>query len=95
MGPLCTPLDSFGSDIEVPEIERGDIVGIFNSGAYGLTASPVNFLSHPTCSEVFIERNRCQCIRRRGEPSDLFRGQEFFRYPMETERISHEDTRET
>ena len=95
MGPLCTPLDSFGSDIEVPEIKRGDIVGVFNSGAYGLTASPVNFISHPSCSELFIEGHNCQCTRRRGEPSDLFHGQEFFRSPMETKRISHEDTRET
>lgn len=95
MGPLCTPLDSFGSDIDVPEIERGDIVGVFHSGAYGLTASPVNFLSHPSCGELFIEGRHCQWTRRRGEPSDLLRGQSLFPSSLKKEVMRHDDTRET
>ena len=52
-GPLCTPLDTFGL-VELPQAKEGDLVCVFNSGAYGLSASPVNFLSHPLPKEVVI-----------------------------------------
>src|SRR5260370_1472088 len=47
VGPLCTPLDTLARGIVLPKAEIGDLVGIFQSGAYGLSASPVGFLSHP------------------------------------------------
>ncbi|GAA4360146.1 pyridoxal-dependent decarboxylase, exosortase A system-associated [Kangiella marina] len=47
VGPLCTPLDILGSNIELPAAEIGDIIGVFQSGAYGFSASPRDFLSHP------------------------------------------------
>jgi len=55
VGPLCTPLDTFGSSVPVPEPEVNDLVGILASGAYGYTASPLNFLSHPVPVEVIIQ----------------------------------------
>ncbi|MBL7544445.1 MAG: pyridoxal-dependent decarboxylase, exosortase A system-associated [Bdellovibrionaceae bacterium] len=54
VGPLCTPLDTLGSDVEVSVCEIGDYVAIFQSGAYGLTASPQDFLGHPIIKEVLI-----------------------------------------
>jgi diaminopimelate decarboxylase len=54
VGPLCTPLDLLGSSVRVTETKEGDIVVIMNSGAYGLTASPLSFLSHGTPKEIFI-----------------------------------------
>lgn len=51
-GKLCTPLDVLAEDIELPKCETGDYIAIMNSGAYGLTASPVNFLSHPLANEI-------------------------------------------
>ena len=53
-GPLCTPLDLLGSKIELPSAEPGDLVVIFQSGAYGYTASPEKFLSHPSISELLV-----------------------------------------
>jgi diaminopimelate decarboxylase len=47
VGPLCTPLDKLASDIMLSDVRVGDYVLVFNSGAYGYSASPVNFLSHP------------------------------------------------
>src|SRR3954454_8639459 len=47
VGPLCTPLDLLGDRISLPKAEEGDLVAVFQSGAYGLTASPLGFLSHP------------------------------------------------
>ena len=47
VGPLCTPLDILGGNVELPPAEIGDIIGVFQSGAYGFSASPRDFLSHP------------------------------------------------
>lgn len=71
VGPLCTPLDTLGRSVELPQPEIGDLIGVFQSGAYGLTASPVNFLSHPSPAEVLISQGAAQLIRARGAYSDL------------------------
>ena len=71
VGPLCTPLDTLGRSVELPQPEIGDLVGVFQSGAYGLTASPVNFLSHPSPAEVLISQGASQLIRPRGALTDL------------------------
>lgn len=54
VGPLCTPLDLLGNKMELPKTEVGDLAVIYQSGAYGLTASPEKFLSHPAASEVLL-----------------------------------------
>ncbi|MEF8735580.1 MAG: pyridoxal-dependent decarboxylase, exosortase A system-associated [Candidatus Accumulibacter necessarius] len=54
VGPLCTPLDLLADKMELPEANPGDLVVIFQSGAYGFTASPQAFLGHPACVEVMI-----------------------------------------
>ena len=73
VGPLCTPLDTLARDIRLPAARVGDLVGIFQSGAYGRTASPVLFLSHPTPPEVLVDAGTDRLIRRRGGRQDLFR----------------------
>ncbi len=67
VGPLCTPLDTLARDVELPGAEIGDLLGIFCSGAYGLTASPVHFLSHPLPAEVLVEAGVPRLIRGRRE----------------------------
>lgn len=54
IGPLCTPLDVLAEDMEMAVGEVGDFVVVMQSGAYGLSASPVGFLSHPPALEVFV-----------------------------------------
>jgi len=54
VGPLCTPLDVLADRMELAKAEVGDLIVIFQSGAYGLTASPARFLSHPACTEVLV-----------------------------------------
>lgn len=54
VGCLCTPLDLLADKAELPRAELGDLVVVFQSGAYGLTASPINFLSHPLPVEVLV-----------------------------------------
>jgi len=54
VGPLCTPLDILANSIELPAAEIGDLVVIYQSGAYGYSASPHQFLSHPEAEQVLI-----------------------------------------
>ena len=54
VGPLCTPLDILADEVVLPHADIGDLVVILQSGAYGLSASPVNFLSHPAPAQVWV-----------------------------------------
>ena len=55
VGPLCTTIDVLASDISLPEVRVGDVLSVSNSGAYGLTASPTRFISHPEPAEVIAD----------------------------------------
>jgi diaminopimelate decarboxylase len=55
VGPLCTTIDVLASNIRLPEVRVGDVLAVCNSGAYGLTASPTRFISHPEPAEVIID----------------------------------------
>lgn len=54
VGPLCTPLDILADKMALPKADIGDLVVIFQSGAYGYTASPNKFLSQPDALEVLV-----------------------------------------
>jgi diaminopimelate decarboxylase len=54
VGCLCTPLDLLAADVTLPEAGIGDLVALYQAGAYGLTASPTAFLSHPAPAEVLL-----------------------------------------
>jgi len=54
VGPLCTPLDTFGMQVFMPKADEGDFVAVMTSGAYGFSASPLGFLSHQYPMEVII-----------------------------------------
>ena len=54
VGPLCTPLDLLADKMELAKAEPGDLVVIFQSGAYGASASPQAFLGHPPVIEILV-----------------------------------------
>ncbi len=54
VGPLCTPLDVLAERMEIARAQPGDLVVVFQSGAYGPSASPQSFLGHPPCVEVLV-----------------------------------------
>lgn len=54
VGCLCTPLDMLGHKVDLPNTDIGDLVVVFQAGAYGLTASPTAFLGHPAPAEVLV-----------------------------------------
>ncbi|MEX2122605.1 MAG: hypothetical protein WD795_01845 [Woeseia sp.] len=55
-GPLCTSIDRIGRKVKLPTIRVGDVIAVESSGAYGLTASPVHFISHDLPKEIMVER---------------------------------------
>ena len=54
VGPLCTPLDVLGDRVDLPHAEPGDLIAVMQSGAYGYSASPHLFLSHPPPLELLL-----------------------------------------
>jgi diaminopimelate decarboxylase len=54
VGRLCTPLDLLAHEVPLPRAEIGDLLAIFQAGAYGMTASPTAFLGHPTPAELLV-----------------------------------------
>lgn len=59
-GPLCSAADIFSREVSLALPEIGDYIGIFNSGAYGASASMVDFLSRERPAEILFDA--------RGEP---------------------------
>lgn len=74
-GPLCTPNDTLGHNAMMPALRPGDLIGVFQSGAYGPTASPVLFLSHGYPAEVLVHDGLPYLVHERHSPEDLLRGQ--------------------
>jgi diaminopimelate decarboxylase len=75
VGPCCTPLDVLGTNLELPDVSVGDLIGVFYSGAYGYSASSLNFLSHPTPAEVMVLGGQTHVLRKIGRPDQVLDGQ--------------------
>jgi len=54
VGPLCTPLDIVADKVNLPQSDIGDYVVVYQSGAYGASASPKDFLSQPQLNEILL-----------------------------------------
>ncbi len=54
-GPLCTSIDVLGRKATFPSLTAGDVIAIEVSGAYGATASPSAFISHPPVREWVVD----------------------------------------
>ena len=54
VGPLCTPLDLLADRMLLPVAGVGDLAVVYQSGAYGASASPQAFLGHAPCTEVLV-----------------------------------------
>jgi diaminopimelate decarboxylase len=62
VGPLCTPLDTLARAVNLPPLQADDVVAVMQSGAYGLSASPTGFLSHPRPAEILVDDGRAIVI---------------------------------
>lgn len=70
-GTLCTSIDMFSKKILMPKPEIDDVIAIFNSGAYGFSASMLYFLSHPLPAEVIIKNGKTFLARSHGKKEDF------------------------
>lgn len=74
-GPLCSPADLMGIKVSLPSVQKGDYILIRNVGAYGLTYSSTNFISHPIPAEILINNDKIHIARKRSSIEDLLKGQ--------------------
>lgn len=54
VGCLCTPLDRLADQAHLPRAEVGDIVAVFCAGAYGASASPMEFLGQGPARQMLL-----------------------------------------
>ena len=64
VGPLCTSIDRLASGALLPRLEEGDLIAVHSSGAYGLTASPIHFISHAPPHEVLVDHQGLRQVSR-------------------------------
>ena len=70
VGPICEGADFLAKDRAMPPVERGDLLAVFTTGAYGSTMSS-NYNGRCRAPEVLVERDRFRVIRRRETYEDL------------------------
>jgi diaminopimelate decarboxylase len=74
-GPICTPIDCMGKGVMLPRVRPGDVIGVFNAGAYGYTMSLMSFMSLGWPAEVMAENGAVRLIRSPRPPEASFDGQ--------------------
>jgi diaminopimelate decarboxylase len=70
-GPVCTPLDVIAAGVLLPHPEPGDVVGIFDAGAYGYTMSMTNFMSLGAPAEALADQGNLHIIRKPKPPAHV------------------------
>ena len=54
VGCLCTPLDRLGDQVGLPRADVGELIALFQAGAYGASASPAAFLGQGPAREMLV-----------------------------------------
>lgn len=73
-GPICETGDYLGHDRVLPDTHEGDVIAVYNAGAYGFSMSS-EYNSRPLCAEVLVNDGQAELIRERGTVEDLWRHQ--------------------
>jgi len=74
VGPICESGDILGEDRSLPKIEKGDLLVILDTGAYGFSMSS-QYNQRPRCAEVLVSGGREELIREEELVGDLIAGQ--------------------
>ena len=53
-GPLCAPHDTWAEHLNLPRAEPGDLVAVFQSGAYTTAISPGEFMLRPAPARLLV-----------------------------------------
>jgi diaminopimelate decarboxylase len=71
-GPLCESGDFLGKERKLPRVEPGDLLAIFDVGAYGLAMSSQH-TAQPRPAMVLVNSGRAEVVRLRETCEDLTR----------------------
>jgi diaminopimelate decarboxylase len=74
VGPICESGDFLGQDLNLPEVQPGDLLAVFTAGAYGFAMSS-NYNSRTRVPEILVSGRKAYVIRRRETFEDLIRGE--------------------
>jgi diaminopimelate decarboxylase len=72
VGPVCESTDVFAQEVELPPVQRGDLLAIMTAGAYGFVMAS-NYNARPRPMEVVVSADgtRWEIARRRETWDDL------------------------
>ncbi len=70
VGPICESGDILAEDRKLPKVERGDIIAIFDAGAYGFSMSS-QYNGRVRCPEVLVDGANWYVTRERESFGDL------------------------
>jgi diaminopimelate decarboxylase len=73
-GPICESGDILARDRRLPRVEKGDIIAVLDTGAYGFAMSS-QYNGRTRASEVLVNEGEVEVIRRRESYGDLLIGQ--------------------
>lgn len=74
VGPICESGDFLAHERVLPDPQEGDIVAVYNAGAYGFSMSS-NYNSRPLCAEVLVNMGEAELIRERETVEEQWRHQ--------------------
>ncbi|CAD6494419.1 MAG: Diaminopimelate decarboxylase [Candidatus Argoarchaeum ethanivorans] len=69
-GPVCESGDILASDRELPVVEKGDVVAVLDTGAYGFSMSS-QYNGRPRAPEVLITQRKTCIVREHENIDDL------------------------
>ena len=75
VGPICESGDFLVKERLVERYERGELIAVMSSGAYGFSMSS-NYNSRPRVPEVLVRDDKYYIIRKRETYEDIIRGEE-------------------
>ena len=81
VGPICETGDYLAHSRVLPDPHEGDIVAVYNAGAYGFSMSS-NYNSRPLCAEVMVNDGKADLVR---EPETV---EELWRHQIIPERLA-------
>ncbi|NLI73745.1 MAG: diaminopimelate decarboxylase [Euryarchaeota archaeon] len=72
VGPICETGDHLAKDRLLPRLEEGDVIAVYDAGAYGFSMSS-QYNMRPKCREVLVRKGSSNLIRERESIDDLLR----------------------
>lgn len=74
VGPICESGDYIAHDRILPDPQEGDLLVVYNAGAYGFSMSST-YNSRPKCKEVLVKDGKAELIRDAETMEDIWRHQ--------------------